>query len=769
MILVLLCTVGQGGWAQSSSSVSYYERSWNADSKTVVKTLRTLNADQYTELTGGVDISLQPGYYVVKANAGYNSIKMIGKGEHHLVLCDGATLNTTLYIEVEGENSLHIYGQEAETGKLKITPGFYTDPEYHAAIGGSNNASNGPIFIHGGTIDVGVRYRAAGIGGGSEGRGGIITIYGGTVKAQGGNRVGNQDYGAAGIGNGKGRSSGTITIYGGDVEARGGVPGGAGIGGGSHAGSSNFTITIHGGTVKAQGSSDAAGIGSGSNTSGGTVTIHGGTVEAHGGKYGAGIGCGMEALLSSDRHGGTIIITGGTVKAYGGVDAAGIGGGEDADGGTVTISGGYVYAEGKDDGAGIGGGQSGDGGKVTITGGTVEAKAGAQEGPDKGYRAIGAGHGVIGNGSDNNGSLTLGDDRLVTPYIGNTSQGYYPSGQRVNGCQRYPAVMIQQCHHPGADVTIIDGSSHNAGCTRCKMTIEQHAFGADGQCNVCKLIRLEDGGDNSAVFSAWTDDQPHTFVLSGRKLAAAQDEAGNWSNRAYTICVPFDMDLVPYMDSLTLYTLSYIRDGKEMVFTENLPYLFAGKPYLIVMRQGELELLSHDVMLTDTPSEEQVLDWNDHDREMGWWRGTLTKIDNAEATWQMAYALQSEGDFRRITTDSPEAMWEGFRAMYCPNELPMEADGVTQVNKLLIMKGVLFPNGDIDDYVTNFDPTLFMGDADIPDSTTAIKTMSDGRSKMEDGRSKMEDVWHTIDGRKFQGKPTQKGVYINKGRKVVIK
>ena len=44
--------------------------------------------------------------------------------------------------------------------------------------------------------------------------------------------------------------------------------------------------------------------------------------------------------------------------------------------------------------------------------------------------------------------------------------------------------------------------------------------------------------------------------------------------------------------------------------------------------------------------------------------------------------------------------------------------------------------------------------------------MSDGRSKMEDGRSKMEDVWHTIDGRKLQGKPTQKGVYIHNDKKV---
>ena len=31
------------------------------------------------------------------------------------------------------------------------------------------------------------------------------------------------------------------------------------------------------------------------------------------------------------------------------------------------------------------------------------------------------------------------------------------------------------------------------------------------------------------------------------------------------------------------------------------------------------------------------------------------------------------------------------------------------------------------------------------------------------------DAWYTLDGRRINGKPTQKGVYINGGRKVVIK
>ena len=31
------------------------------------------------------------------------------------------------------------------------------------------------------------------------------------------------------------------------------------------------------------------------------------------------------------------------------------------------------------------------------------------------------------------------------------------------------------------------------------------------------------------------------------------------------------------------------------------------------------------------------------------------------------------------------------------------------------------------------------------------------------------DAWCTLDGRKLDGKPTQKGVYVNNGKKIVIK
>ena len=51
------------------------------------------------------------------------------------------------------------------------------------------------------------------------------------------------------------------------------------------------------------------------------------------------------------------------------------------------------------------------------------------------------------------------------------------------------------------------------------------------------------------------------------------------------------------------------------------------------------------------------------------------------------------------------------------------------------------------------------------DDTTGVEELKNGR--MEEWKT--SDSWYTLDGKKLQGQPTQKGVYIVNGRKVVIK
>jgi hypothetical protein len=51
---------------------------------------------------------------------------------------------------------------------------------------------------------------------------------------------------------------------------------------------------------------------------------------------------------------------------------------------------------------------------------------------------------------------------------------------------------------------------------------------------------------------------------------------------------------------------------------------------------------------------------------------------------------------------------------------------------------------------------------DVDNTTTAVNSI-------EDGKLKIEDDWYSVDGRKLDKQPTRKGVYLNNGRKVVIK
>ena len=155
---------------------------------------------------------------------------------------------------------------------------------------GGEGASMGGLYVHGGTVDVDQAGKGAGIGGGKKaGIGDEVAVFGGVVKALvyshdnslgaaiGGGYHHNQDgpvtiyggqvtaisgYGSesgAGIGGGAFAKGGTVTIWGGEVIALGGVYSPA-IGGGFKG--SGGDVHILGGTVEARGGEGCSAIGS---------------------------------------------------------------------------------------------------------------------------------------------------------------------------------------------------------------------------------------------------------------------------------------------------------------------------------------------------------------------------------------------------------------------------------------------------------------------------------------------------------------------------
>ena len=158
----------------------------------------SLAADGYTTVVPSTT-TMSAGWYVVSDNVTVTD-RISVSGDVHLVLCDGATLTAQTGIGVTDGNSLTIYSQSGNTGKLVATvPYNKVVNSYHAAIGGDRYDTQtdvgspvkaGSVTIHGGDITATASFSAAGIGKAYEGKAGNITIYGGKVTASCGGESG---------------------------------------------------------------------------------------------------------------------------------------------------------------------------------------------------------------------------------------------------------------------------------------------------------------------------------------------------------------------------------------------------------------------------------------------------------------------------------------------------------------------------------------------------------------------------------------------------
>ena len=117
-----------------------------------------------------------------------------------------------------------------------------------------------------------------------------------------------------------------------------------------------------------------------------------------------------------------------------------------------------------------------------------------------------------------------------------------------------------------------------------------------------------------------------------------------------------------------------------------------------------------------------------------------------------------------------------FRGIYSPTTFTADDRSILYLgaeNKLYwpsaaVTLGACRAYFKLNDGLTAGDPT---SGADIMDfhlnfdgETTEIKELKDSRIE----ELKSDGAWYTLDGRKLSGKPTQKGVYIHGGHKVVV-
>lgn len=270
-------------------------------------------------------------------------------------------------------------------------------------------------------------------------------------------------------------------------------------------------------------------------------------------------------------------------------------------------------------------------------------------------------------------------------------------------------------------------------------------------------VELMDGMKDLSVLNEYVGRETN-FSLEGRRFSTAW-----YGSCAYTVCLPFTVDLrneaIREKCDIEAYTLERVTEDGEFLFTqEMIPTLYAGNAYLLVVNNGSTILTGNRVELMTEPDEasdeNNVIDDNVEGGIAGYWLGSFQTIGHDEAAGRNAYTLTEKGTFQPINDANPSWQWPAFRAMFCANpgfkpgtykpRFQLDANGVDEGED----RNLPEPGG--------YEP-------DNSGSSTGIAPVIHTISR--DGTER----WFDLNGRQLEGKPTQKGVYIYKGKKAVIK
>ena len=274
------------------------------------------------------------------------------------------------------------------------------------------------------------------------------------------------------------------------------------------------------------------------------------------------------------------------------------------------------------------------------------------------------------------------------------------------------------------------------------------------------IVELMDGMTDFSILSAFGEQEVNAS-LEGRELSAVQQADGTWQSRAYTVCLPFYAELFGTGSDFTIYSKAEVTQDGELLFTqEMLPFLYPGNAYLIVVNEGTLRFQEEGVTLTaeakeaDDDSNAVLLNYVD-EQIAGYWLGSLKTIGHDEAVSRRAFTMTGDGSFQRITDGNPTWQWPAFRAMFCakpniiaqmlPTQYQLDANGVEDEEVDRSLPAPASYQGDNEGGATSIAPVIHTIDLD-------------GTER-----------WFDLNGHQLSGKPTKKGVYINKGNKVVIK
>ena len=316
-------------------------------------------------------------------------------------------------------------------------------------------------------------------------------------------------------------------------------------------------------------------------------------------------------------------------------------------------------------------------------------------------------------------------------YIGkNESLSLTYSGALANGDNMADGCEIV-CFEEGNQMTGTGGTIDNPTNTTATLTLGESNVNV-----VASLVLDAAAADEDANYNKLLAHDGEHRNVTVRNINVYADDAWN------TLCLPFDIStdasgnaghiagsIVSKAEIKTLASSSFDNGTLTMNFA-SATTLPAGTPCLIKMTGSYVWQAPVFLGVTVRSDKPAVVETENVSFCGGWEQTTLLSDDNTKLF------MAAENKMYYPTADVPVG---GFHAYF-------QLDGLTASD--------LDPNP-AHAFVLNF----------IDDDPTAItgQEMVNGQSSM------VNDSWYTLDGRRLSGKPTEKGIYINNGKKIAIK
>ena len=399
----------------------------------------------------------------------------------------------------------------------------------------------------------------------------------------------------------------------------------------------------------------------------------------------------------------------------------------------LTIDGeGSLNASSNGFGAGIGGGYYGascgviniNGGNITATGGRYAAGIGSSHNNSCSHIIISGGT-IHATGGDSAAGIGSG--------WGGTNQGDFSSCDLISITNGVTSVTATK---GSEDAPNSIGAGDHGTCLSLGVAIG-NMVGVVTR-SPYNYVPLPDEADNSTKISDF-NSKASDVTLYRRTLY----KDGAWN----TLCLPFALNSFAGtpLEGATVKTLesaSFNEESGELTlnFTEdanNLTAIEAGKPYIVKWASGdniESPTFTNVTISATTPTD--ITPTGEGSDGSVTFKGTFGPHDIGGTDGDNTKLYLGNGN--KLYWPSGAKSINSFRAYFQLN------NGITAGNQ---------PNSAVRAFVLNFDVNEQTGI-----TTTNYTNFSNS-----------DNAWYTLDGRKLSGKPTAKGLYINNGKKVVIK